>query len=119
MLDLSAYYIRFSFYLFNSPTHTEFYTLSLHDALPILIEERRDFESKRFAAIEKFSNRPDLWDEWRKLYREDSPDARSEEHTSELQSRGHLVCRLLLEKKKKNVKKRKTSEEVADSILSV
>src|SRR5690625_7882363 len=75
MLDLSAYYIRFSFYLFNSPTHTEFYTLSLHDALPILIEERRDFESKRFAAIEKFSNRPDLWDEWRKLYREDSPDA--------------------------------------------
>src|SRR5439155_3973487 len=33
-------------------------------------------------------------------------DARSEEHTSELQSRGHLVCRLLLEKKKKNYKKK-------------
>src|SRR5690625_6259983 len=31
----------------------------------------------------------------------DEPDVRSEEHTSELQSRGHLVCRLLLEKKKK------------------
>src|SRR5690625_5787642 len=31
-------------------------------------------------------------------------EARSEEHTSELQSRGHLVCRLLLEKKKKNIK---------------
>src|SRR5437870_8482541 len=33
-------------------------------------------------------------------------DARSEEHTSELQSRGHLVCRLLLEKKKKKIKKK-------------
>src|SRR5690625_5034316 len=43
--------------------------------LHYVIEERRDFESKRYAAIEKFSNRPDLWDEWRKLYREDSPDA--------------------------------------------
>src|SRR5690625_6915451 len=39
-----------------------------------------------------------------------SPDARSEEHTSELQSRGHLVCRLLLEKKKKETKHRYTSQ---------
>lgn len=43
--------------------------------LHYVIEERRDFESQRYAAIEKFSNRTDLWDEWRKLYREDSPDA--------------------------------------------
>jgi len=43
--------------------------------LHYVIEERRDFESKRYAAIEKFSDRTDLWDEWRRLYREDSPDA--------------------------------------------
>src|SRR5437660_5228149 len=37
---------------------------------------------------------------------------RSEEHTSELQSRGHLVCRLLLEKKKKNKKKHNTTSKI-------
>src|SRR5690554_7019215 len=43
---------------------------------------------------------------WSALWhRKSSPQARSEEHTSELQSRPHLVCRLLLEKKKKNKKK--------------
>src|SRR5438034_11245615 len=87
------------FFLFNDPPPTEIYTLSLHDALPIypmlqgtirdhVTQQRRPF--LRFFACEE-----DLSHE--------SPDAplRSEEHTSELQSHSDLVCRLLLEKKKK------------------
>src|SRR6266508_6644561 len=70
-----------SFFFFNDTATTEIYTLSLHDALPIspCARDRR-----------APSHRPDPT--WR--------PRRSEEHTSELQSRGHLVCRLLLEKKK-------------------
>src|SRR6266436_10326424 len=70
----------FFFFFFNDTATTEIYTLSLHDALPILAYGPRD---KR------------LFSHW-------SADhgMRSEEHTSELQSRLHLVCRLLLEKKK-------------------
>src|SRR6266581_9315033 len=70
------------FFFFNDTATTEIYTLSLHDALPI----------------------------WHALSRHprcghsvtsSTPTARSEEHTSELQSPVHLVCRLLLEKNKK------------------
>src|SRR5215510_16494492 len=69
-----------SFFFFNDTATTEIYTLSLHDALPISQPAR--------------SRRPR-----RRLGRGRGRDGRSEEHTSELQSRGHLVCRLLLEKK--------------------
>src|SRR2546422_2099543 len=80
----------FPFFFFNDTATTEIYTLSLHDALPIL----------------KAS--PRLEDMWQLHYAEKrapnntvrEPGERSEEHTSELQSRLHLVCRLLLEKKK-------------------
>src|SRR3989442_9056239 len=84
---------RFFFFFFNDTATTEIYTLSLHDALPIwripsrvteelrskghIVEETGDWENGRVSAV-----------------------MRSEEHTSELQSRPHLVCRLLLEKKK-------------------
>src|SRR5437660_11809891 len=70
-------------FFFHATATTEIYTLSLHDALPIL------------------SNRPRaVWRSRGYPVRFEFPDtARSEEHTSELQSRGHLVCRLLLEKK--------------------
>src|SRR5437870_9010928 len=68
---------------FKDTATTEIYTLSLHDALPI---------SNR-AALSVCGRRP-----WVGIV---IACARSEEHTSELQSRGHLVCRLLLEKKKK------------------
>src|SRR6266576_6864616 len=71
----------FIFFFFNDTATTEIYTLSLHDALPI----RRP---------------PCLWLLPRACARR-STSARSEEHTSELQSRRDLVCRLLLEKKKK------------------
>src|SRR2546422_9755467 len=79
---------RIFFFFFNDTATTEIYTLSLHDALPI----SRTYSPPPAAA-------PDLeqWFGQRGLLIE---PLRSEEHTSELQSRLHLVCRLLLEKKK-------------------
>src|SRR5258708_27315837 len=81
-----------TFFFFNDTATTEIYTLSLHDALPI-------FDPARRYAID-----PDLRSELdRKRFGETNLAAfrsRSEEHTSELQSPDHLVCRLLLEKKK-------------------
>src|ERR1041385_9557880 len=68
------------FFLFNDTATTEIYTLSLHDALPI-------------------STLPDHCPEPTTTRAVSSAPGRSEEHTSELQSRLHLVCRLLLEKK--------------------
>src|SRR5437870_10988170 len=75
----------FIVFFFNDTATTEIYTLSLHDALPIWLPRAAYSVSPHY--LER------CW-----------PDraARSEEHTSELQSRGHLVCRLLLEKKKTN-----------------
>src|SRR5216683_8134790 len=76
------------FFFFNDTATTEIYTLSLHDALPI--------SSRGRASVGRRSpcrRRPP-----RTCAR--SPAMRSEEHTSELQSRSDLVCRLLLEKKK-------------------
>src|SRR5438309_10720988 len=69
-------------FFFNDTATTEIYTLSLHDALPIYRPAERPPGLARPA-------RPG----WR------HQDGRSEEHTSELQSQFHLVCRLLLEKK--------------------
>src|SRR6266567_8687917 len=73
----------FLFFFFNDTATTEIYTLSLHDALPILTRESR--------SVADDLSRSTCW-RW----------SRSEEHTSELQSQSNLVCRLLLEKKKKN-----------------
>src|SRR5947208_8715308 len=72
------------FFLFNDTATTEIYTLSLHDALPIA--SRRSRPSSSRVSPSPGTSRPGL--------------SRSEEHTSELQSPDHLVCRLLLEKKK-------------------
>src|SRR6266496_214615 len=74
-------------FFFNDPATTEIYTLSLHDALPIPKARTSLFRRRRSTSAS-----------WRRP----SPCRRSEEHTSELQSRRDLVCRLLLEKKKKN-----------------
>src|SRR5688572_31102769 len=82
------------FFFFNDTATTEIYTLSLHDALPI---------GNALVALQPprgYGMNPDA------IYH--TPDLppthhyRSEEHTSELQSQSNLVCRLLLEKKKKN-----------------
>ena len=43
--------------------------------LHYVVEERRDFDSRRFAAVESFANRSDLWDEWREIYRKDEEEA--------------------------------------------
>src|SRR2546429_1209787 len=82
----------FMFFFFNDTATTEIYTLSLHDALPILWENggmKKD-DYKRFK-IRTVSGADDFGS---------LREVRSEEHTSELQSRLQLVCRLLLEKKK-------------------
>src|SRR3712207_8186567 len=85
-------------FFFNDTATTEIYTLSLHDALPI--SERNLVE--RVALLREASRRGHrvLVAVSEKLGA--SREARSEEHTSELQSRQYLVCRLLLEKKNKH-----------------
>src|SRR5205823_8139790 len=102
------------FFFFNHPSTTPIYTLSLHDALPIF--EHMNFKGTTNipkeqikGIIEKFGG---SWNGYtwidQTTYMETAStagleffdDARSEEHTSELQSLAYLVCRLLLEKKK-------------------
>src|SRR2546428_11932233 len=84
---------HFFFFFFNDTATTEIYTLSLHDALPICVRRMR--------------KRRSIWAITLTTSTESRPSSvrsflpRSEEHTSELQSRSDLVCRLLLEKKKK------------------
>src|SRR5258708_33231869 len=88
LIYLCAHFASSLFFFFNDTATTEIYTLSLHDALPIFRtrHRRRGVPRRReaFATVQ-----PDT-----------DTDLRSEEHTSELQSPDHLVCRLLLEKKK-------------------
>src|SRR5438876_12099315 len=84
----------FSFF-FNATAPTEIYTLSLHDALPISRRSPR-------ACGRSASRRGRACRRRAPGGRRRGDDRRSEEHTSELQSPVHLVCRLLLEKKKKN-----------------
>src|SRR5438045_6634012 len=77
---------------------TEIYTLSLHDALPI--SSRRGRPSRRFVRSTRRSRASSERARPMHAFRRPAPAMRSEEHTSELQSLRHLVCRLLLEKKK-------------------
>src|SRR3712207_6978917 len=87
------------FFFFNDTATTEIYTLSLHDALPICA--RSVPSSRTWATTEPRAGSTN----WGRNARKNSATfgfVRSEEHTSELQSRQYLVCRLLLEKKKKS-----------------
>src|SRR5438034_2591314 len=77
--------LLFCFFFFNDTATTEIYTLSLHDALPISIIGSN---AVAWTVVLALPGSAPLW-------------LRSEEHTSELQSHSDLVCRLLLEKKKK------------------
>src|SRR3982751_7147824 len=104
---VSLSYSFFSFFFFfNDTATTEIYTLSLHDALPI--------------------STPGWTRRWTRSARRASRHTwRSEEHTSELQSRSDLVCRLLLEKKNKtkhrwknNVKEAHIEHQIASITLS-
>src|SRR5436305_12018902 len=81
------------FFFFNDTSTTEIYTLSLHDALPIC--SRGPVREDNALCIGNDS----VFIVLDKIFTELAA-LRSEEHTSELQSRPHLVCRLLLEKKK-------------------
>src|SRR5947209_12553661 len=86
---------------FNDTATTEIYTLSLHDALPIFRRRghrRRSDATRQRLAVYLGEPTATRVATSRKLR---PPPLRSEEHTSELQSRQYLVCRLLLEKKKK------------------
>src|SRR5258708_38398652 len=93
--------LRFLLFFFNDTATTEIYTLSLHDALPIFADllHRKNLprEIRDVAEVQHLRLRPDRADQ---SIREIVHRQRSEEHTSELQSPDHLVCRLLLEKKK-------------------
>src|SRR2546423_10771198 len=93
------------FFFFNDTATTEIYTLSLHDALPICVDDvdavvgplgggggRRDRDAALLLLLHPVHRRGALVDL--------ADLVRSEEHTSELQSLAYLVCRLLLEKKK-------------------
>src|SRR3712207_8207850 len=93
-----------SFFFFNDTATTEIYTLSLHDALPISVAGLL-----RRAGVHRRRPRPGRQHRVQRLPAAGlragpgplHAPARSEEHTSELQSRQYLVCRLLLEKKNK------------------
>src|SRR3712207_7803268 len=88
------------FFFFNDTATTEIYTLSLHDALPIsvrLLHRRRGPLPGHVAGPRHAQRRRHHGHR----HHRPRPGRRSEEHTSELQSRQYLVCRLLLEKKKK------------------
>src|SRR5439155_20774777 len=99
----------FFFFLFNDPATTEIYTLSLHDALPISsptsgIRRTSSSHASQLMRTSSIHGRCSSFKSAMPVVARSSSSAReerSEEHTSELQSRGHLVCRLLLEKKKK------------------
>src|SRR3712207_9394962 len=87
------------FFFFNDTATTEIYTLSLHDALPICCRSAKRLGAAIRAAVSVTCKSAVSLNQLLKLAGE---TCRSEEHTSELQSRQYLVCRLLLEKKKKN-----------------
>src|SRR3712207_7527755 len=88
-----------TFVFFNDPATTEIYTLSLHDALPFFLRLPRSYDTGLVAVfddragLEAYTVHPEH------VAAADFGRGRSEEHTSELQSRQYLVCRLLLEKK--------------------
>src|SRR2546429_5402775 len=114
-MTLSSLFLFF----FNDTATTEIYTLSLHDALPICyIANPREIPNAPRSHFKPETTVPV------RQPRSKSPDVerncrlwlemRSEEHTSELQSRLHLVCRLLLEKKNKHLDDIDSSSELVD-----
>src|SRR5207247_9719043 len=106
ILSFHLPFILLPFFFFTHTAPTHIYTLSLHDALPISLALYLSFFISRKSASTKLYRPPFLITLsvffWYCLVQE----RRSEEHTSELQSRVDLVCRLLLEKKKKQLIKK-------------
>src|SRR2546425_13154601 len=108
----------FFFFFFNDTATTEIYTLSLHDALPILARRAAyacdvTYCTNKEVVFDYLKDRILLGRQpgriqlqLERLCGERARVRRSEEHTSELQSLAYLVCRLLLEKKKKTTAQR-------------
>src|SRR5207249_10989471 len=105
--------LRYLFFSFPAPSTSELYTLSLHDALPISVKTPGllisialyvALISPRLDSMNRYS-RPRIASGGNRCGFEAAFPIRSEEHTSELQSRFDLVCRLLLEKKKITLRK--------------
>src|SRR3712207_7625929 len=96
MFSLSRWtpYCR-SIFFFNDTATTEIYALSLHDALPIY---EHPSGTSTWKCTFPLTRPPNLWTNVTAPVHLVGNDRRSEEHTSELQSRQYLVCRLLLEK---------------------
>src|SRR3712207_8699551 len=104
VLTIATSYV-FCFFFFNDTATTEIYTLSLHDALPILETNNVSPDTYPTRYIDSYmgylnKSTPILNVNRYLLHTPCGVAKRSEEHTSELQSRQYLVCRLLLEKKK-------------------
>src|SRR2546426_6330427 len=103
----------FFFFFFNDTATTEIYTLSLHDALPICSRAWKAVgtfrRKRRRRCVSSPTNSGCAFIPCCTV----GPSSRSEEHTSELQSPCNLVCRLLLEKKKKVVRQ-KTRCDITD-----
>src|SRR5438105_6853985 len=96
------------FFFFNDTSTTEIYTLSLHDALPICcLRGCRNLLQHTHRLLIRGYQQSRI-----------QISSRSEEHTSELQSRVDLVCRLLLEKKKKKKKKKKIKKKRTTSTIN-
>src|SRR5438445_7903912 len=94
------------FFFFNDTATTEIYTLSLHDALPIS-SAKLGSPDRSVRSTRVLTKKPTI-----------SSVARSEEHTSELQSRQYLVCRLLLEKKKKDLTNNRDTDVAGPDIVA-
>src|SRR3712207_8584788 len=105
----------FLLFFFNDTTTTEISTLSLHDALPISpVRQSSPAEDPAAAATPLPRGR---W--WPTMALAEKPQARSEEHTSELQSRQYLVCRLLLEKKNSSITRSTYAPRLTRLTLSI
>src|SRR5258708_22909874 len=106
----SSSWVRF---FFNDTATTEIYTLSLHDALPISVVTRGSLHMRPAFPVASSEDRVQL---------RGGPAGphcdRSEEHTSELQSPDHLVCRLLLEKKRLAARSHRLPPAAADLSLA-
>src|SRR2546430_2816845 len=113
MFLLRTQKLKISFFFFNDTATTEIYTLSLHDALPIcpwtddaFLNADWSIPSSEISGIAENDVSGKVNFTWIDV-------ARSEEHTSELQSQSNLVCRLLLEKKKKNTTAHQTEQDIS------
>src|SRR3712207_9506748 len=97
--------LRSCFFFFNDTATTEIYTLSLHDALPIFAGRGVAGSLASAREVLKLISSESMQRNPSESIRLVVEKGRSEEHTSELQSRQYLVCRLLLEKKKQLILK--------------